>query len=71
MTRRARKLSAVVVLALCLSLQAPAAFAAPRNRADGPGFIDRIVRVIKHVVKGLTPGVLDETNIAWPTPPKP
>lgn len=71
MSRRVSKITAVAVLALSLSLQAPAAFAATsRDRVDGPGFITRIVRVIKHVVKGLTPSVLDDVT-AWPMPPKP
>ncbi len=70
MSRRVSKTVAVVVLALSLSLQAPSAFAAARRTDDGPGFIARIVRVIKNVVKSLAPTVLDETQI-WPSPPLP
>lgn len=70
MSRRVSRTVAVVVLALSLSLQAPSAFAAARRADDGPGFIARIMRVVKNVVKGLTPRVLDEPQI-WPSPPIP
>lgn len=70
MSRRVSKTVAVVVLALSLSLQAPSAFAAARRPDDGLGFIARIMRVVKNVVKGLTPTILDETQI-WPSPPIP
>jgi hypothetical protein len=73
MSRRFSRTVATVLLTLCLVLQAPSAFAVPVHRGDDPagiGWVTRIVRVIKHVVKGLVPAINDETSI-WPTPPKP
>jgi hypothetical protein len=73
MSRRVSKV-VVVILALTLTLSAPSAFAARRSPVfDGPsGPIERIVEVVKKIVRGFVPGTSDDTpGVVLPTPPKP
>jgi hypothetical protein len=60
------------LFALSLILQTPAAFAAgrERDRDVAPGFVQRIVRTIKQVLKPLKP-VSQDDDTALPGPPKP
>lgn len=70
MNRRVRSVVAAL-FALSLVLPAPAAFAArERDRDATPGFIQRVVRIVKQVVKPFTSTVQEETT-ALPGPPKP
>lgn len=70
MSRRVR-IAAVALLALTLVLQTPSASAATRDREVlNPGFVARVIRTIKKVLKPLTPEVLDDSIVA-PNPPKP
>ena len=69
MSRRVR-IAAVALLALSLVLQTPSASAATRDReVFNPGFIERVIRTVKKILKPLTPGVQDE--VPYIGPPKP
>jgi hypothetical protein len=69
MSRRVR-IAAVALLALSLVLQTPSASAATRDREVlNPGFIERVIRTVRKVLKPLTPGVQDD--VPTPGPPKP
>lgn len=70
MNRRVRSVVAAL-FALSLVLQAPAAFAArERDRDLTPGFIQRVVRTVKQVLKPLMPSLQDD-EAPMPGPPKP
>ena len=70
MNRRVRSVVAAL-FALCLVLQAPAAFAArERDRDFNPGFVQRVVRTVRQVLKPFLPTV-QEGDTALPGPPKP
>jgi hypothetical protein len=66
MSRRVPKLAAAL-LALVISLSAPSAFAASRDRGAGPDPGSRIVQIIKSFIRHFTPG----SNVEWPSLPKP
>jgi len=69
MSRRVSR-PAAAILALIISLSAPAAFAAQRDRGIDPSFGSQIVRVIKKFAKKL--GIVTQEDLsAWPGPPKP
>lgn len=69
MNTRVRR-AAVALLAVTLSLNASSVFAAQRDRQTGPGFMDRIGKLIRKVVKPLVPVSMDD-NVPMPGPPKP
>ena len=70
MNRRVRSVVAAL-FALSLVLPAPAAFAArERDRDFTPGFIQRVVRTVKQVLKPFIPTVQDDDTYL-PGPPKP
>lgn len=70
MNRRVRSVVAAL-FALSLVLPAPGAFAArERDRDSNAGFIQRIVRTVKQVLKPFAPTV-HEDDTALPGPPKP
>lgn len=68
MNRRVRSVVAAL-FALSLVLPAPAAFAA-RERDRDAGFIQRVVRTVKQVLKPFIPTVQDDDSFT-PGPPKP
>ena len=71
MNRRVRTVVAAL-FALSLVLQTPAAFAAGRERDRDftPGFIQRIVKTVKQVLRPFMTTVQDD-DTAFPGPPKP
>lgn len=70
MNRRVRSVVAAL-FALSLVLPAPAAFAARESDRDvAPGFIQRVVRTVKQVLKPLIVTVQDD-EAPMPGPPKP
>lgn len=73
MNRRVRSVAAAL-FALALLVQSPAAFAAryerDRGRSFEPGFVQRIVKVIKQALKPLGVAV-NEDDEYLPTPPRP
>ena len=71
MTRRVRNVVAAL-FALSLVLQTPAAFAAgrERDRDFSPGFVQRIIKSFKQVLKPFVPQVNDDDEYL-PSPPKP
>lgn len=50
---------AIVILVVCTAL--PAA-ASPRRDDPGPGFFERIVKILKHLVPSLS------EDLSWPKP---
>ncbi|HEU4523238.1 MAG TPA: hypothetical protein VFT12_14610 [Thermoanaerobaculia bacterium] len=71
MSRRVRNVVAAL-FALSLVLQTPVASAAPRerDRSFSPSFIQRVVKVVKGVLKPLGVAINDDDAFS-PTPPKP
>jgi hypothetical protein len=70
MNRRVRSVVAAL-FALSLVLPAPAAFAArERDRDSSAGFIQRIVRTVRQVLKPFVPAV-EEDDSFKPMPPRP
>lgn len=71
MNRRVRTVVAAL-FALSLVLQTPAAFAAgrERDRDFSPGFVQRIIRSFKQVLKPFAPQA-NEDDEYKPTPPRP
>lgn len=67
MSRRVKSV-AVLVFTLSLSLSAPVASALP-TRGGEPGFFERIVLILKKVVKPMMPTSQGDND--FPTPPKP
>ncbi|HEX6178765.1 MAG TPA: hypothetical protein VF057_10435 [Thermoanaerobaculia bacterium] len=68
MNRRVRSVAAAL-LALTLSLSAPVASAAVVDRDGGITVRDRIIRVLKKIVKPLGVAIFEDE--AKPTPPHP
>ena len=70
MNRRVRSVVAAL-FALSLVFPAPAAFAArERDRDVSPGFIQRVVSVVRKVLKPVMPTLQDDES-PMPGPPKP
>jgi hypothetical protein len=69
---RVVRTAVAALFALSLVLQAPAAFAAgrERDRDFSPGFIQRIVKTVKQVLKPFMTTVQDDDEFI-PGPPKP
>jgi hypothetical protein len=67
MSRRVSRPAAAALLAIILSLTAPSAFAAGRDRGFEPGFGPRIVRLVKNFIKNFVPAC----DVDWPVLPRP
>ena len=65
------RIATAALFALSLILQTPSLTAATRDRESfAPGFVERVVRNIKKVLKPLAPATLEDSSF-FPTPPKP
>lgn len=70
MSRRVR-IAVVALFALSLVLQTPSVSAATRDRDSfSPGFVQRVIRSVKKVLKPLTPATTGDEN-PYVAPPKP
>jgi len=65
------RIATAALFALCLVLQTQSLSAATRDRESfAPGFVERVVRNIKKVLKPLAPTTLQD-SMPVPLPPRP
>ena len=68
---RCVRIAAVALLALILVVQTPSVAAATRDReVFSPSFVERVIRLVKKVIKPLSPASNDDEGYQI-TPPKP
>ena len=71
MSRRVRT-SVAALFALSLAFQTPSLSAATRDRdAFSPGFVGKVIRTVKKVLRPLSSPVVQEDQAPYPGPPKP